>query len=114
IALHPFASSGKALRALSGLDALAERDGFLIAYPDSVDLYWDDGRPRPSWFPEPEPVDDIGFLAALIDDVSARYTVDPARVVLTGLAQGGELAYAAACQMPERFAAVAVVGATMW
>src|SRR5690606_41182190 len=48
IALHPFASSGKALRALSGLDALAERDGFLIAYPDSADLYWDDEIGRAS------------------------------------------------------------------
>src|SRR5690606_29714059 len=89
IALHPFASSGKALRALTGLDALAERDGFLVAYPDSADLYWDDGRPRPSWYPAPEPIDDLGFLGALIEDVSARYEVDPARVVLTGL--GGEI-----------------------
>lgn len=114
IALHPFASSGKAFRALSGLDALAEQDGFLVAYPDSADLYWDDGRPRPSWYPTPQPIDDIGFLEALIDDVSARYAVDPARVVLTGLAGGGTLAYTAACQIPERFAGVAVVGATLW
>lgn len=114
IALHPFASSGKALRALTRLDALAERDGFLVAYPDSVDLYWDDGRPRPGWYPAPEPVDDLGFLSALVEDVSARYPVDPARVVLAGLGQGGELAYSAACQMPERFARVAVVSATVW
>ena len=114
IALHPFASSGKALRALTGLDTLAARDGFLVAYPDSADLYWDDGRPRPSWHPTPQPIDDTGFLDALIDDVSARYAVDPARVVLTGLGGGGTLAYTAACQMPDRFAAVAVVGATIW
>ncbi len=93
IALHPFASSGKALRALTGLDTLAARDGFLVAYPDSADLYWDDGRPRPSWHPTPQPIDDTGFLDALIDDVSARYAVDPARVVLTGLGGGGTLAY---------------------
>ena len=114
IALHPFASSGKALRVLSGLDALAERDGFLVAYPDSADLYWDDGRPRPGWYPAPQPIDDVGFLEALIDDVSARYAVDPARVALTGLGGGGTLAYTAACQIPERLAGVAVVGATLW
>jgi len=114
IALHPFASSGKALRALSGLDALAERDGFLIAYPDSADLYWDDGRPRPTWYPAPQSIDDVGFLGALIDDVSARYAIDAERVVLVGLAGGGTLAFSAACQMPERLAGVAVVGATTW
>lgn len=114
IALHPFASSGKALRALTGLDALATREKFLVAYPDSADLYWDDGRPRPGWYPAPQPIDDTGFLAALIDEVSARYPVDPARVVLTGMGGGGTLAYTAACQMPERFAAIAVVGATLW
>lgn len=114
IALHPFGSSGKALRALSGLDALAGQDGFLVAYPDSADLYWDDGRPRPNWFPEPQPIDDLGFLGALIDDLSARYAVAPARVALIGQGTGGTLAYAAACRMPERFAGVAVVGATLW
>jgi predicted peptidase len=48
-------------------------------------------------------------LAALLDDVVARYRVDPDRIYLTGLSMGGQGVYRLATAQPERFAAIAPV-----
>lgn len=114
IALHPYASSGWAMRARADLDTQAQQHGFLVAYPDSADVHWDDGQIAAGWPTELAPVDDVGFLSALIDHLAAEYTIDPARVFLTGFERGGTMAYRAACALPERFAGVAVVNALMW
>jgi polyhydroxybutyrate depolymerase len=114
IALHPSGSSGKAMELLTGFDALAEQDGFIVAYPDSFDLAWDDGKLASGWPSELQPADDVGFISALIDHLAATYTLDPQRVYLTGFAVGGAMAYRLACEIPERFAKVAVVNALVW
>lgn len=48
-------------------------------------------------------------LLDLLDDVAAKYPVDPDRVCLTGLSMGGFGSWQLACLAPERFAAVAPV-----
>ncbi len=114
IALHPFASSGQAMRALTGLDAAAEARGFIAAYPNSLDLRWNDGEQDAGvslLLPTP---DDVGFIGALIDTLAADYPIDPARVYLTGFGTGGDMAYRLACAIPDRLAGVAVVSALTW
>ncbi len=51
----------------------------------------------------------VASLNALLDDVPARYRVDPHRVYATGLSLGGFGAWALAAANPERFAAIAPV-----
>jgi polyhydroxybutyrate depolymerase len=114
VVLHPFASSGKAMEALTGFDAAADEHGFMAVYPDSADMGWDDGRIATGWPTQLTPSDDVGFITALIDHLSETYTIDPARVYLTGFAGGGSMAYKLACEAPERFAKVAVVGSLLW
>jgi polyhydroxybutyrate depolymerase len=114
IALHPYGSSGKAMELLTGFDALAEQDGFIVAYPDSFDLAWDDGKLASGWPSKLQPSDDVGFISALIDHLAATYTIDPQRVYLTGFATGGGMAYRLACEIPDRLAKVAVVNALLW
>lgn len=48
-------------------------------------------------------------LLSLLDDVLARYAVDPARVYLTGLSMGGYGTWSLAVRAPSRFAAVAPI-----
>ena len=47
------------------------------------------------------------ILAALLDQVIAKYRVDTNRIFLTGLSMGGFGAWSLALEFPERFAAVA-------
>jgi predicted peptidase len=48
-------------------------------------------------------------LNALLDDVLAKYRIDPARVYLTGLSMGGFGTWDLASRHPERFAAIAPI-----
>ena len=111
IALHATASSGTAMAAQTKLHEAANARGWAVAYPDSLALYWDDGRTSQDL--GEEPVDDSGFIVALIDSLAERYAIDPAQVYLTGIDGGGRLAYGLACQQPDTFAGVAVVSALM-
>jgi polyhydroxybutyrate depolymerase len=114
IALHSSGSSGRSLEILSGLDAMAEEQGFIVAYPNSADVAWNDGRISNGWLPGVPETDDVGFINALIDHLEETYAVDPAHVYLVGHSTGGVMAYRLACQTPERFAKIAVVGAMPW
>jgi polyhydroxybutyrate depolymerase len=53
--------------------------------------------------------DDVGFLNAVLDDVTRRFPIDPRRVYATGFSNGAGMVFRLAAASPERFAAVAPV-----
>lgn len=114
IALHPFASSGTAWHVLTGFDMFAERDGFIVVYPDAYDMDWNDGSYDDAGWVNITPGDDNGFLVALVDHLAEEYPVDRNRVYLAGFGAGGTYAYRAACEIPGLFDKIAVVGSLMW
>ncbi len=58
-------------------------------------------------------VDDVAYLRAVLDDVAARYTVDPKRVFVIGHSNGGFMAHRLACDLADRVAAIiSFAGAT--
>ncbi len=61
--------------------------------------------------PEGQLWTDTDALIALLDDIQARYRVDPRRVYLVGHSMGGNGAWFLAYRHPERFAAVAPMSA---
>ena len=56
--------------------------------------------------------DDVGFLSALVTKLADTECADPARVVITGISDGGDMAAFAACALPGRFRAVVTVAAS--
>jgi polyhydroxybutyrate depolymerase len=109
LVLHPYTGTPSEVERRTGFDKLAADDGVLVAYPSG---YRKPNFPN-SWNAggccEPATTDgsdDVGFLAALIDQLSAQYPVDPDRVYLVGGSNGGEMAYRATCELSERIAAV--------
>ena len=56
---------------------------------------------------------DIAFVEALIDDLSARYCVDSNRIYATGYSLGSMFTYELACHLNARFAAIASLAGTM-
>lgn len=68
--------------------------------------------PAKSWnFSGTTGYDDLAFLSALVRQLAATECADPARVVITGISDGGDMAAFAACALPGRFRAVVTVGA---
>jgi len=57
--------------------------------------------------------DDIGFVSAMIDSLSASYQIDLQRVYATGLSNGGFMSYDLACLLSNRMAAIASVAGGM-
>jgi len=114
IVLHTVASSGLAMEAITGMNAQADEQGFIVAYPNAAGFYWDDGRGEVGLPPDNGSVDDLGFLTALIDELAANHGVDTESVYLTGYANGGTMAFTAACQQPDQYAGVMIVGALLW
>lgn len=58
--------------------------------------------------------DDVGFLAALLDQVVVRCDGDPGRVYLCGFSNGGSMAFRFAAERPGRVAAIGPVAGHCW
>ena len=115
IALHGGGGSGFDMERLTrgGLNVLAERERFVVVYPDGVEGHWNDGRNLSRYRAQRENIDDVAFISALIDLFVGEYGVNGSRVYVTGMSNGGLMTYRLACEIPERMAAVAVVGVSM-
>ena len=61
----------------------------------------------------PEPPDDVAFLNQMLDQLPLKYSVDTRRIYATGLGDGGFMALRVGCNMADRVAAIAAVGAAM-
>ena len=109
IVLHGSGGSGRGMERLTGFSAVANREGFAVVYPDGLWRNWNDGRGRIA-FPR---TDDAGFLIALIDRLTNAGIVDPHRVYVAGISNGGMMAQRLACEAPDKVAAVASVAATL-
>jgi polyhydroxybutyrate depolymerase len=96
------------MRRLTGLDAVADREGFLVVYPDGVSRQWNDGRA------EVDPgVDDMAFVSALIDHLVEQYKSDRGRIYATGMSNGALFSFRLASDLSDKIAAIAPVGALM-
>jgi len=60
-----------------------------------------------------EGVDDVAFIGSLLDDIGERMNLDPSRIYVTGLSNGGAMAHRLACEMSDRITAIAAVGGAM-
>ena len=115
IVLHGFLADGDMTRVLTGFNAIADREQFIVAYPDGLGRMWRfwEGTGRAKEMARLEHVDDPGFLLHLIDDLVSEKLVDPRRVYLTGISNGGFMTNRMAWQYADRFAAIAPVAGTI-
>ena len=116
VALHGAFSTAEEMEEETGLSDLADRESFLVVYPNGITLF--------GWFQHwnaghccgramKDQVDDVGFISTVIEEVRRDFRVDPSRIYMVGYSNGGMLAYLFAAQKPETLAAVAVIGATI-
>lgn len=100
--LHGRGGQGRMVERRAGFDAIAERAGVVVAYPDAVDAVWNDGgSPNAA-------SDDVGFLSALADVLVAEFRIDPAHVYAAGFSNGAGMVHRLACET-DRFAAIAPI-----
>jgi polyhydroxybutyrate depolymerase len=91
----------------TGFSRLADREGFVVAYPQGLGGRWNDGRGYAATH------DDVGFVRVLLDTLTRELGIDPRRVYATGISNGAMFSYRLACDLPGTFAAVAPVAGAM-
>ena len=117
LVLHGGMGTARGIQRVSGMNAAADREEFLVAYPQGSS--WR-GWGRGTWnaggccgYAMHTQVDDVAFLRAVIDDIEQRDHADPARVYVTGISNGGMMAYRMACEAAERISAIAPIAGAM-
>lgn len=117
VALHGARGNGRGMAGTTGFNALADRYGFLAAYPDGIaaDRSWNAlfGTIPGGEGILADDVDDVAFLRALIASLSAAYPIDPARVYVCGHSAGAYMAYRAAIEMSDVVAAAGIVNGSL-
>jgi len=108
VALHGGNGTGRKMSYLTGFNTLSEQEGFIAVYPEGADNQWNDGREARFGGPMKD-IDDVGFIAATLDALSAEFNINAKRVYATGASNGGMMSHRLACELTERFAAVAPV-----
>ncbi len=112
IGLHGGFGSGEQFERTARFNEQAEEGRFLAAYPDGTGVFstWNGGRC--CGYAVRENVDDVAFIEAMVDAISAEYSVNPARIYAAGHSNGGIMALRLACESG-RFRAVGAVAGSL-
>ena len=112
INLHGYTSNAKEQMWYGDFRRIADTADIILVHPQGTKYkdttHWNTG----GWTPG-STVDDLGFIDGLIDYMTSQYKIDPKRIYVTGMSNGGEMSYYLACRLSARIAAIASVSGSM-
>ena len=117
IVIHGAFSTARKMEKESGFSEVADREGFLVAYPTGayglfgLFQHWNAGHCCGK--AARDQIDDVGFLDAVIDDISLRFNVNSRQIFMVGFSNGGMLTYRFAAERTHRLAAAATLAAAL-
>jgi polyhydroxybutyrate depolymerase len=97
---HGLSSNSQQEQALTGMSAKADREGFIVVYPDGIDAAWATG-------PGADGQRDRQFVRDLIASLESQYSLDPRRIYATGISNGGGMTDRLGCSLADVIAAIA-------
>jgi polyhydroxybutyrate depolymerase len=104
--LHGFTSNPTGQRRMSGFEAMADTEEFIVVWPLGMHASWNAG-PACCGFSVEDDVDDVGFMRKLVAKVSKSQQVDPKRIYVTGLSNGSAMSQRLANEASDLIAATA-------
>ncbi len=110
IAFHGYQSDANGFRWLIKPDKWANKNQYILVYPNAVNKSWNVGKGTGS---ANKNTDDVAFSRALYKEVLARHPVDSNRLYVMGFSNGAQMAALWVCQMAGKIAAAAMVAHTM-
>lgn len=115
LALHPSMSSGERMREFVGpvFEPLIQQQATLIVYPDGFEGHFNDCREAASYSARQLQIDDVGFLQAIVEELSAHYPLDLQQVHALGYSNGAHMGYRLAQEAPEFLRGLIAVAANL-
>ena len=116
VVIHGAFDTAQGMEKFSGFSTLADRENFIVMYPNGMGIFgffqhWNAGHCCGK--AASDKVDDVGFVAAAIDDLRSRLKIDPDRIYMVGFSNGGMLVYRFAAERGDLLAAVAPLAASI-
>jgi len=108
---HMYSGSGKTMEWITHFNEVAEQNGFIAVYPDGYKMSWAEGSNL--YAADQEQINDITFVSALINKLEGQFALDTARIYATGFSSGGIMVQRLGCELSDRIAAIATVGAVL-
>lgn len=108
---HGYFENAGSAESRSGFSPLGDAENFIAVYPQGRSNSWNAGKCCGS--SATLQVDDVGLVGAILDEIEDTYCVDASRVYASGFSNGGMLSHRLACELSDRFAAVAPVSGTL-
>ena len=109
IVLHGGGGEARNMNPLTDFNTLADKEGFIIVYPDAYEHNWNDGRSDPGIKSQAENVDDVAFISALIDYLGQDLNIDKKMIYATGISNGAIMSNRLGCELSDKIAAIAPV-----
>lgn len=121
IVLHGRPSNAASMAAISEMNTVAARRGFIAVYPEGIDnewnAYFDLARSSNASLTGNRsilPQDDVGFLKSLAADLRVDLNIDASRMYVAGFSNGGFMTMRMACSASDTFAGFAEVGSSLY
>lgn len=118
LVLHGGGGNAENAERMTGFSVKARREGFIVVYPEGTGrfrqklLTWNAGHC--CGYAMEHRADDVGFIRALIGRLVQEYPIDPKRIYVTGMSNGGMMAHRLGRELPDQVAAIAPVVATVF
>jgi len=111
---HGFGGTASDFMNETNMQSLANAENFILVYPQGTLLdgssHWNAGLDTPD---NKSDADDLGFIEALIIELSTQYNLDLERVYACGYSNGAMFSHALACYKSNLIAAVGSVSGAM-
>lgn len=109
---HGYGSSAEVNYQYTQFHSIADTAGFILIHPQGSLLngtsHWNVG----GWTLGSS-ADDIGFTNLMLNYVESNFNIDQNRIYSTGMSNGGYMSFKLACELNEKFAAIASVTGSM-
>lgn len=122
LVLHGAGGNGPNVMAMTRFGEKAEEEGFIAVFPegtprdrvvgDTLLLTWNAGHC--CGYSMRRGADDIGFISALLDELTSQYSIDPTRIYIAGMSNGGMMTHRLAIALSDRVAAIGTVVGAMF
>ena len=112
-ALHGYGSYASRHLDYTNYMPLADENNFIVIYPQgattsTLSTHWNIG----GWTSK-STINDLNFIETIINLVKDKIQIDETRIYSSGMSNGGYMSYHLACNLSDKFAAVASVTGSM-